>query len=152
MLPIRHFCCYSDFSRQMSNIWSGPMSRERLHIQIWYRTKFYRTVVLAHEQVPLWSGPNYRLHNLIWSGPWSDKDLVWTKLVLLTAPICPRCRKVLARQFWLGSSRAAGAFIPDRFYLKQYIKCHFVRYWEPDWLFRFTIVFQLNNGKIFGAA
>ena len=62
-LPICHFCCYSDFSRQMSKIWSGPMSRERLHIQIWYRTKFYRTVVLAHEQVPLWtghkSGPNF---------------------------------------------------------------------------------------------
>ena len=62
-LPIRHFCCYSDFSRQMSKIWSGPMSREHLHIQIWYRTKFYRTMVLAHEQVPLWSGirsgPNF---------------------------------------------------------------------------------------------
>ena len=40
-----------------------------------------------------------------------------------------------------------GAFIPDRFHLKQYIKSHSVRYWEPDWLFRFTIVFQLNNGK-----
>ena len=24
----------------------------------------------------------YRLHNQIWSGPWSDKDLVRTKLVL----------------------------------------------------------------------
>ena len=34
-LPIRHICCYSDFSRQMSKIWSGPMSRECLHIQIW---------------------------------------------------------------------------------------------------------------------
>ena len=56
-------CVATDFSRQMSKIWSGPMSREHLHIQIWYRTKFYRTVVLAHEQVPLWSGlrsgPNF---------------------------------------------------------------------------------------------
>ena len=43
-------------------------------------------IVLAHGQVPLWSGPNgterYRLHYQIWSGPWSNKDLVWTKLVL----------------------------------------------------------------------
>ena len=39
-----------------------------------------------------------------------------------------------------------------RFHLKNYIKGHSVRYWEPDWLFRFTIIFQLNNGKIFGAA
>ena len=30
--PIRHFCCYSNFSRQKSKIWSGPMSRERLYI------------------------------------------------------------------------------------------------------------------------
>ena len=30
---------------------------------------------------------------------------------------------------------------------KKYIKSHSVKYWEPDWLFRFTIVFQLNNGK-----
>ena len=55
-LPIRHSRCYSDFFRQMSNIWSGPMSRGRL-LKIWYRTKFYQTVVLAHEQVSLWSGP-----------------------------------------------------------------------------------------------
>ena len=33
------------------------------------------------------------------------------------------------------------------FHLKKYIKIHSVKYWEPDWLFRFTIVFQLNNGK-----
>ena len=34
-----------------------------------------------------------------------------------------------------------------RFHLKNYIKIHSVRYWEPDWLFIFTIIFQLNNGK-----
>ena len=34
-----------------------------------------------------------------------------------------------------------------RFHLKKYFKSHSVRYWEPDWLIRFTIVFQLNNGK-----
>ena len=61
--------------------------------------------------------------------------------------MCPRCRKILARQFWLSSSGAAGAFIPNRLHLKKYIKSHSVRYWEPDRLFRFTIVFQLNNGK-----
>ena len=33
------------------------------------------------------------------------------------------------------------------FIWKKYIKSHSVKYWEPDWLFRFTIVFQLNNGK-----
>ena len=78
MLPIRHFCCYSDFSRQMSKIWSGPMSRERLHIQIWYRTKFYRTVVLAHEQVPFWSGlgsvPNFWYRKV----PFTKPNLVRT--------------------------------------------------------------------------
>ena len=31
-----------------SSIWSGPMSSEHLHIQIWYHTKFYWTMVLAH--------------------------------------------------------------------------------------------------------
>ena len=31
--------------------------------------------------------------------------------------------------------------------LKKYIKSHSVRDLEPDWLFRFTIVFQLNNDK-----
>ena len=35
---------------------------------------------------------------------------------------------------------------PD-FIWKKYFKSHSIRYWEPDWLFRFTIVFQLNNGK-----
>ena len=30
----------------------------------------------------------YRLHHQIWSGPWSDKDLVRTNLVLYTGPIC----------------------------------------------------------------
>ena len=34
-----------------------------------------------------------------------------------------------------------------RFHLRKCIKSHSVRYWEPEWLFRFTIVFQLNNGK-----
>ena len=65
-----------------SSIWSGPMGNEHLHIQIWYRTKFYRTVVLVHDQVK--SGPNfgYHLRNEIWSRPWYDKDLVRTKLVL----------------------------------------------------------------------
>ena len=36
--------------------WSGPMGDEGLHIQIWYCTKFYQTMVLAHEQARLWSG------------------------------------------------------------------------------------------------
>ena len=31
----------------------------------------------------------YRLHNQICSGPWSDKDLVRTKLVLQMGPITP---------------------------------------------------------------
>ena len=34
-----------------------------------------------------------------------------------------------------------------RFHLKKYIKIHSGRYWEPDWLFILTIIFQLNNGK-----
>ena len=66
-LPIRHFCCYSDFSRQMSKIWSGPMSRERLHIQIWYQTKFLvpkSTVYIPRfgpdrGPIRMWSGPNW---------------------------------------------------------------------------------------------
>ena len=33
-----------------------------------------------------------------------------------------KCRKILARQFWLGSSGAAGAFIPDRFHWKNISK------------------------------
>ena len=33
------------------------------------------------------------------------------------------------------------------FIWKKYIKSHSIRYWEQDWLFRFTIVFQLYNGK-----
>ena len=95
-LPIRHFCCCSDFSRQMSNIWSGPLSSERLHIQIWYRTKFYRTLVLAHEQVRLTKflvpkGTIYitkfgldRGPIRIWSGPnWFCKqDHCWFLFVL----------------------------------------------------------------------
>ena len=34
-----------------------------------------------------------------------------------------------------------------RFLLTKYIKSHSIRYRELDWLFRFTTVFQLNNGK-----
>ena len=49
---------------------------------------------------------------------------------------------VLARQLGCGRS-----FHTRPISLKNYIKSHSVRYWEPDWLFRFTIVFQLNNGK-----
>ena len=66
----------------MSRFGTG-MSREHLHIQIWYLTKFYQTVVLAHEKVPLWSGPKSEPN--IWSGLWSNKDLVWTKLVCVEA-------------------------------------------------------------------
>ena len=33
------------------------------------------------------------------------------------------------------------------FIWKKCFKSNSVRYWEPDWLFRFTIDFQLNNGK-----
>ena len=69
------------FSKIKHLVWSD----EHLHIQIWYHTQFYRTLVLAYEQAPLWSGLKsgqnfwYRLQNQIWSAPWYDKDLVRTK-------------------------------------------------------------------------
>ena len=58
------------------------MSIERLNIQIWYHTKFYRSVVLAHEQARF--GPDLSLDQILGTvyetkfG--SDrKDLFWTK-------------------------------------------------------------------------
>ena len=38
-------------------------------------------------------------------------------------------------------------FHPKKKNIYVYIKRHSVRYWEPDWLIRFTIIFQLNNGR-----
>ena len=73
----------------MLNIWSVPMSREHLHIQIWYRTKFYWTMVLAHEQVrfgpdqsldQIFGTERFRLHNQIWSDQIVDD---WNKTVIV---------------------------------------------------------------------
>ena len=75
----------------MSKIWSGPMSRERLHIQIGTGPNFIgpRSLHMRRSRFGPELGPDqifgterYRLHNQIWPGPWSDKDLVQTKLVL----------------------------------------------------------------------
>ena len=50
------------------------MSSERLHIQIWYHTRIYQSVVLTHEQAPLWTDTVYK------TKLGSDhKGLVWTK-------------------------------------------------------------------------
>ena len=49
--------------------------------EIWYRTKFYRTMVLAHEQVPLWSGPNFWYRKVLFTYPNLLRTVVCKNLV-----------------------------------------------------------------------
>ena len=53
------FVATLDFSRQMLKIWSGPTSRERLHIQIWYGPNCIGPWSLHMSRSHSKSGPNF---------------------------------------------------------------------------------------------
>ena len=112
------------------SICSGPMSDERLNIQIWYQTKLYQTVVHAHEQVPLWSGLKsvsyfgYRLHNQIcgsdrgtikiWSGPNSANEGFWyhfRERLIGCASSVGCAYRLVSRRSRVRSSRPANSFV-----------------------------------------
>ena len=120
------------------SIWSGPMSDERLNIQIWYQTRFYRPVVLAHEQrdfepqicqliciiqicgsdrgtIKIWSGPNsanegFWYHFREWLTGCASSFRCAYRLVSRRSRVDPHARHILSWKF--GHEKISTFIIP----------------------------------------